>query len=485
MKYFLFALVGIVALFLILLLTAIIRALLIKAKPADKKSAVSFTADEEKLYAEKLSAMVKVPTVSAQRGEPCPERFRQLHAVMKEIFPRIFEAGEITDIDGNLIVKIKGADPSKKPILFMGHQDVVPAMDDGTWKYPPFSGEIADGRVHGRGAFDCKSTVFAEWQAVEELLSEGFKPGRDLYLTSSVNEENSGGGAERIVEWFKERGIRLAFVMDEGGAIVNGLLPGMNTWVAAAGVVEKGSAHIRFTARGKGGHSSTPPNNTPIARLSAFVCEIEKKNPFKKQFTPVVTEMFMRLAPYLSFPLRLLLGNLWLFKPLVGFAMPKFSPMANAFLTTTVVFTMSGGSEAANVIPSEAYVVANIRPAIQQDLDSCLAVLKKIAAKYDIETELIIGNSASGITDSHSAEMKHIEECVNACYPGYCFTPYYMTGGTDCRKYESVSDNCIRLCPMRVHPDQMAAMHGANESISTDAVAEGVKCYKYIIKNYK
>ncbi len=485
MNILLYALLCIVALFAVLLLIAVIRTILIKNKKCDKKSAIEFTPEEERLYAEKLSEMVKVPTVSAQPGETDLKRFEDFQAVLRKNFPRIFETAEVKDIDSNLLLKIKGKDSSKNGILFMGHQDVVPAPDDGTWKYPPFSGEIAEGRVNGRGAMDCKSTLCAEWQALEELLGEGFVPERDLYLACSVNEENSGDGATRTAEWLKENGIRLAFVMDEGGAVVNGFMPGMSTWVAAAGVVEKGTAHIKFTAKGKGGHSSTPVKGTPIARLSAFVSEIEKKNPFRKEFIPIVTLMFSRLAPYLSFPFRLLLGNLWLFKPLVGFAVPLVSPMANAFLRTTIVFTMSGGSQAPNVIPGEAYVVANIRPSVQQNLEECIEILRKIADKYDLETELVLGHSASRITDPDSDEMKYIEKCVNECYPEYCFTPYYMAGGTDCRKYESVSDNCIRFCPMKIYPDQMAAMHASNESINTDALAEGVKVYKHIMKNYK
>ena len=160
-----------------------------------------------------------------------------------------------------------------------------------------------------------KYTAGERWTANVPL--EGFTPERDVYLSCSVNEETGGGGAEKIVDYLYNNGIRLAAVMDEGGAIVNGLLPGMKSWVAAAGVVEKGTCNIKFTAKGAGGHSSTPPADTPIARLSAFVCKVEKKNPFKKAFTKPVEEMFTTLAPHLTFPLRLLFGNIWLFKPLL------------------------------------------------------------------------------------------------------------------------------------------------------------------------
>lgn len=480
MKIFL----GILAVLVVLIVIAVIRAIAIKAKPSNGETAAPYTPQEEEKYAHILSDMIKIPTISAREGDDLTE-FDRLHEVMRQHFPLVFEKLEKTEIDGNLLMRWKGKDSKKQGILLMGHQDVVPAADDGSWSKPPFSGEISEGRVHGRGAMDCKCTVMSEWQAVEELLEEGFTPERDVYLSCSVNEENSGGGAEKIVKYLKDNGIHLASVMDEGGAIVNGLLPGLDNWVAAAGVVEKGSCNIKFTAKGKGGHSSTPPKNTPIARLSRFVCDIEKKNPFKSGFTPPVTEMFTNLAPYLTFPLRLLLGNLWLFKPLVAFAMPKVSPMAKAFLTTTCVFTMSGGSQAPNVIPGKAYVIANIRPAIQQNKEECFEILKKIAAKYDIDAEILFGTSASPINNSHSEEFEYMHKCVNKVFPKYCFTPYYMTGGTDCRKYQEVTDNCIRFTPIRMWPDQMAAMHAANESIGTDAVAEGVKYYKYYIKNHK
>ena len=482
MKYVLYALVAVAVIFAVLLLIAIIRAIKIKAKPVNKKGVAPYTKEDEKKYAKFLSEMIKVPTVSVKQGEDLTQ-FRKFHAVLEKCFPLIHEKLEKVDLDGNLLFRWKGKDSSKDGILLMGHQDVVPAAETD-WKRNPFSGDIVDGRVHGRGAMDCKCTLMAELAAVEELLEEGFVPERDVYIASSINEEISGGGADMTVNYLKEKGVRLAVVMDEGGAIVSGILPGTNCWTAAAGIVEKGTANIKFTAKGKGGHSSTPPKNTPIARLAKFVCDVEKNHPFEIGFTKPVELMFKHLAPYTTFPLRLLLGNLWLFKPLVAWAMPKFSPMAAAFLTTTCVFTMCEGSKAPNVIPQQASVIANIRPSIQQSRDECVEILRKIAEKYDIETELILGTSASDVVDSDSKELKYVGECVQDVFPGYCFTPYYVCGGTDCRNYQVISDNCIRFTPIRMDPQQLAAMHAANENISTDAIADGVKFYKYFIKHH-
>jgi carboxypeptidase PM20D1 len=365
----------------------------------------------------------------------------------------------------------------------MGSQDVVPA-DPAGWEHAPFSGDIANGNVHGRGAMDCKCTVMSEMAAVEELLEEGFTPERDVYLAYACNEETSGGGALKLVNYLKDKGIRLCAAMDEGGAIVEGVLPGMSTLCAAVGVIEKGTSHIKFTAKSAGGHSSTPPRNTPFARLSAFVCEMEKKNHFKTKMPPVVEKTFTCIAPYLTFPMRFLFGNLWLFKPLITALMPVFSPQARAFVTTTLVFTMSEGSKAPNVIPSEASMTANMRVGQLQSRDECLEILRKTAAKYDIETELIIGFDSSKETDTESDEMLYLKKCVNEVFPQYCFAPYYMSGGTDCRHYTAITDNCIRFTPIVMDSQQLAAMHAPNENIGTAAVAAGVKFYKYFIKNH-
>ncbi len=474
---------AIAAVIVILLIIAVINAIRIKAKPVNKKTAAPYTKDEENKYARILSDMIKVPTVSAAEGDDL-SNFDELHRVMAGHFPLIFEKLEKVELDGNLLFKWEGKNKDLEGILLMGHQDVVPAAEKN-WEHDPFSGDIENGKIHGRGAMDCKCTVMAEFAAVEELLSEGFIPERDVYLACSVNEEISGGGAEKTIAYLKNKGVHLASVMDEGGAIVGGILPGMSALCAAVGVVEKGSTNIKFKARGNGGHSSTPPKHTPIARLSKFVCKVEKKNPFKAAFTPVVESMFKYVAPYLSFPLRLLLGNMWLFKPLILFAAPKLSSQAEAFFRTTVVFTQSGGSKAPNVIPDEAYVIANIRPSIQQSSEECIEILRKMAEKYDIEAEVLRSTSASKMTPTDSDEFKYVEKCVAECCPQVCFTPYYMTGGTDCRKYYAICDNCLRFCPIRMDNQQMAAMHAANENINSDAVAEGVKFYKYYIKNHK
>ncbi len=238
MKYVGIALLVILALLVLLIVVSAIRAVMIKAKPNTNAPAINPTDEEARDYAEKLSEMIKIPTVSL-RGNTDLTQFYRLHEVMKNNFPLVFSKLECTEIDGNLLFKWKGKDSSRNGILLMGHQDVVTA-DEPNWEKDPFSGEISGGNIHGRGAMDCKSTVFSEFQAIEELLAEGFEPVCDIYLATAVDEEISGEGAIKLVNYLKSQGVHLDVAMDEGGAILKDALPTMSGWCAAIGLLEKG-----------------------------------------------------------------------------------------------------------------------------------------------------------------------------------------------------------------------------------------------------
>ena len=318
---------------------------------------------------------------------------------------------------------------------------------------------------------DCKSTVCCELEAVEALLAEGFAFKEDLWLFFSRNEENSGGGSEAAAAYLKEKGVRLNVVLDEGGAVVEGMFPGLQAPASGIGVVEKGFVNLKFTARSKGGHASTPPKNTPIVQLSRFVAEAERKSPFKKKMTAPIPQTFGTIAPYLPFYLRFMLGNLWLFKGLVTRVLPLVSPMAGAFVQTTAAFTMSGGSAAPNVLPDEAWIVCNMRPSVHQNADESIAALKKIADRYGLETEVLFKKDASAVTDAGGEEFRFLARCVSECLPDTVVMPYLMTGGTDSRRFEAVCDNVLRFTPTRLTAAQLAAMHAANENIGVSALA--------------
>ena len=473
----------VIALIALLAAVVLIRTFSIKA-PERPAPVYKRNAELEAACAEKLGAMVRVPTVSKNEDEDLSEFYR-LHAEMERLFPLIHKNLEKTDLNGTLIYRWKGRDSGKKPILLMGHQDVVPASDEG-WSVPAFSGAVKeDGCLYGRGAMDCKSTMLVELEAVERLLAEGFTPECDVYMEFSINEESSGVGAANAVKWLQEKGLRFAIVLDEGGAVMDRAVAGMDRPYAVIGITEKGYMDLKIKAKGRGGHSSTPPRNTPAARLFAFAAEIEKARPFRKALIPETEEMFRAMAPSFGFGLRMILGNLWLFKPVLKAVMPRVSPFGEAILSTTCCFTQMCGSDAPNVIPKEPYLIANLRCAVHQNAEESLAVLKKYADKYDLEIEVLTARDASPVSDIHSPEYAYLKDCVEKHFPDCGVSPYVIMGGTDCRHFHALTENALRFAPVRMTTAQSASCHAVDENVSVAALAEGVEFYMMFLRGWK
>ena len=478
MGYLIFGLLAVIA---VLLGIAVVRTILIKA-PAPAVCDTVISEEECAIAAEKLGAMVRVPSVSKQEDEDLSEFFK-LHAVLEAQFPLLHKQLEKTVLNGSLLYLWKGTDPSRRPILLMGHQDVVPATDEG-WRVPAYSGAVIDGKLYGRGCLDCKSTMYVEMQAVEELLAEGFVPPFDVYLSYAINEETGGDGAAAAVRYLKAKGISLALVLDEGGAVTEPPVAGLDRDYAVIGITEKGYMDLKITARGKGGHSSTPPRGTPAARLFAFANEIERKRPFKKELIPEAEEMFRQMAPSFSFPLRLLLGNMWLFKPLLMAVMPMVTPFGEAVMATTCCFTMMKGSDAANVIPKEPYLVANLRTSVHQNCEASLAVMKKYADKYDLDIEVIMQRDASPVSNIKSKEYAYVCDCIRKQFPDAGIAPYLIMGGTDCRHFHALTETALRFAPVRMTNEQNASCHAVDENVTLSALAEGVRFYKMFLREY-
>ena len=423
MKYLLL----IPALLVLLLLIAVVRTLLMPNKRSDYAAPEADA--RAMLLVQKLSKMIQYDTTSHANVHE-EEKFLGFHKVLEELFPLVHEKLERTVIDGNLLYYWKGKS-SEKPILLMSHQDVVPA--EGEWLHEPFSGDIADGKVWGRGASDTKCSVMAFFEAVEELLREGYTPECDVYLASSCTEEWAGDGAPKIVEELKRRGVELFIVCDEGGGIISEPIGGIKGNFAMVGVFEKGKADVKFTARSTGGHASAPAKNTPIARLAAFVNEVETHTPFKRKFLPEVSAMFARLAPYAPFGLKLVMGNLWLFAPIMKPVLGKISAQAGAMLQTTIAFTMQSGSDAYNVLPQEATLGANMRFIPHQGEKESLEIIKALAAKHGLETEIVHSNDYTEPVDINGEAFKLVEKVIGETFPGLPVSPYVMTGATDAR----------------------------------------------------
>ena len=466
---------GLIGILLILLIIALVRTL--KA-PVLHSTYVPEPDEQEALaLADKLARMVRVETVSMPETDQ-REKFLAFHHCLEELFPLVHSRLEKTEIDGNLLYCWHGAS-SERPLVLMSHQDVVPA--EGDWVHPPFSGDIADGKVWGRGTSDTKCSVMAFFEAAERLLAKGYVPPQDVYLSSSCTEEWAGDGCPKIVAELKRRGVRPWLVVDEGGGIITEPIGGIHGNFAMLGVFEKGKADVTFTAKSNGGHASTPRKNSPLAKLADYVHYVEHNNVFRRRMPPEVAAMFTQLAPYAFFPLRFVFLNLWLFKPLLLRVLPMISAQAGAMIRTTIAFTMARGSDACNVMPQEASVSANVRFIPHQGMEESLDILKKTSHMFGLEMTVAHAADYTPATDIHGEAFRLVERLVGEVFPGCPACPYVMTGATDARFYQEICDNVVRFAPVVYGPEQMRGMHGLNENIEYNCLPGAVAFYQRLM----
>ncbi len=428
-------------------------------------------------YAQQLSKLIQVETISSDH-QPDKAKFYEFHNLLRELFPCIFGKCEVEDFHGSILLRWPGTGEGE-PIMLMNHHDVVEAP--GAWKYPPFSGTIADRKLWGRGTLDTKSGLWAMLRAANELAESGYTPKRDIYFMSTCNEETDGSGAEEISRTLAERNIHFYMVLDEGGMILHEPISGANGTYALIGMGEKGCVDLKFIARSSGGHASTPGKNTPLVRLGQFMAAVDKSNIFDADISSVVCEMYKRISRSMKQPMRFILGHPGLFKPVLRKIIPNASPAAGAMLKTTIAFTMANGSEGFNVLPQEAWVIGNMRFSHHQGEKDSIYAIKKLAEKFDIETVVLEPGFSSSLSDYHTEAFHLIEKAIYNVLPGVIPSPYIMNGASDCRYMSRVSENCFRFTPFLISEKQMDSVHGLDENIDIIALAPAVDFYKYII----
>jgi len=430
-------------------------------------------------YAEGLARLIRCETIS-DAEDKTREKFYRFHELLRAEFPLLFETAECENFDGSLLLRWKGRE-EREPILLMNHHDVVEAT--GTWTHAPFAGDIADGKLWGRGTLDTKGGLYCMLQAAEELLAEGFTPAGDVYFFSTCTEETTGEGARLIAATLKERGLHFRFTLDEGGMILTEPIAGAKGTYAIVGLGEKGCADLKFIARSTGGHASTPGRDTPLVRLGKFMAAAEKADIFPSHISPVVHEMFARLSGSMSGALKTALGNSRTLAPLLKKVVPSVSPMAGAMFRTTLAFTMAQGSQGTNVLPQEAWVIGNMRYSHHQGSAGSIEAVRKLAAKFNVETEVLDAGEDSPLSSFESEGFALTEKAVNAVFPGVKTAPYLMTAASDSRFLdESLTPCALRFTPFHISDEQLASIHGIDENVDISVLPGAVDFYRYMIK---
>src|SRR6184192_3517257 len=314
--------------------------------------------------ARRLAGALRFKTISFQDSSQFDAReFAGLHRYLRDSFPKLHAALKVEKVNGyGLLYEWTGSDPGLAPLVLLAHQDVVPIEPgtEGRWTEPPFEGRIADGYVWGRGALDDKGSLVGILEAVEHLVAAGAKPRRTVYLAFGYDEEVGGRrGAARIADLLASRNVHPEFVLDEGGALTNGLIAGISAPVAVIGIAEKGYMTVGLTAQAEGGHSSMPPDETAVGILAVGITRLEQHQ-MPRAIRGPTAAMFDYLGPEMPFGPRLVMANRWL---LGGVLAGKFgaTPQGNAMLRTTTAPTVLQAGIKENVLPSSARALVNFR----------------------------------------------------------------------------------------------------------------------------
>lgn len=463
------------------LAVVVIRALLF-VPHEDTAAAAAEPAPEFPAATEHLARMVRLRTVSSRTPELVDEsQFEAFRSLLNELYPAVASACPRERIGkSGLLYHWKGRE-NGAPTVLMAHYDVVTA-DGAGWEKPPFCGEVDENHVlWGRGTLDTKGTLCGILEAAERLIQTGFVPRNDIYFSFSGDEEIMGPSAPAIVAELERRGIRPALVLDEGGAIVEKMFPGVAQKCAVIGVAEKGQMDLEFKVKSRGGHTSAPPVKNPVGTLCRAVAAAET-HPFPARLTPAAAQMFDTLGRYSGFGLKLIFANLWCFLPVLKLICKKSGGELNALMRTTCSFTMMQGSSAANVFPPEAKMTANLRILTGETMDTAAEYLRRVMNDSDVEISRVQGTDPSPGADNQSAQWTLVKSAIHETWRGVIVAPYLMVACSDSRHFCKICDNVLRFSAMELSKEERSRIHGLNERIPVEKIAKAAEFFTWVIQ---
>ena len=475
-----YVLSALAALFVVFLAVILVRAALFRPRPEEKREAATCDFDRE-AATEALRALVRCRTIS--RYDPAEEDdadFEKLVSLLPSLYPHVSEVCTLRRLEGRaLLFRWEGKTPDHATVL-MAHYDVVPVAEEH-WQRPPFEAIVENGVLWGRGTLDTKATFNGALFAADTLIAQGFVPEHDIYLAFSGGEEVNGLGASNIVELFHKEGIDVGLVLDEGGAVVNNVFPGVKVPAAMIGIAEKGMIDLEYRVRSRGGHASAPKPHTPIGELSLACAVIEAKPP-KMHISKPVAEMFNVIGRHASFPVRLLFANLWCFRPLLSLAAKKTGGELNALVRTTVAFTRMQGSDANNVLPPVATMVSNIRLNPADTVDGTIAYLRRVIDNERVEIRPLTSHEPSRVSLASGDGWDRVSQAVSATWPEAVVTPYLMVQCSDSRHWGVLSDRVYRFSAMDLTAEERRTIHGHDERIRLESIGRAVEFYMHLIR---
>ena len=474
--------IGYLLLFLLALFVAVIvvRTLCFTPKPQPQPSGETIRFDRNAAV-DSLAQLVRCKTVSYNDPSLEDDReFDKLISLLPSLYPRVFDVCSVQQLPGRgLLLRWPGKAPGD-PAVLMAHYDVVP-VNEANWEKPPFAGILEDGVLWGRGTLDTKVTFNGILSAANHLIGQGFQPEKDIYFAFSGGEEVNGPGAPNIVQYFIDHQITPAIVVDEGGAVVENVFPGVQQPCGLIGIAEKGLMNVQFRAVSAGGHASAPKPHTPVGVL-AKACKRLEDHPFKAHMDGPAAQMFDTLGRHSTLLYRVIFANLWCFGWIIDLLGKKSGGEMNALVRTTVAFTQMEGSSARNVIPPEAKMVANMRLNPADSVSSALDYLKKTVNDPEVEIRILESFEPSPISETDCPAWDKVASAVAGTWPGCIVSPYLMVQCSDSRHYGKISNHVYRFSAMDLSAEERATLHGNNERIRVETVGKAVEFFIRLMK---
>jgi carboxypeptidase PM20D1 len=430
----------------------------------------------------RLSEAIRFRTVSTEDGNSERAEFLRFHQWLANTYPRTHSTLQRQAVSElSLLYTWTGRDPSLRPVVLLAHMDVVPAA--AGWKYPAFDGRIIDGEVWGRGAFDDKASLVAIMEAIESLLERRFDARRTVYIAFGHDEEAGGTHGARVMsDLLVKQGVKAELVLDEGGAVAEGLVPAVAGPLAAIAIAEKSVANVELTVSAAGGHSSAPAPETAIGILSRAINRIET-NPMPARLAVPVRGMLEYLAPEAPFPRRLLMANLWASEALL-LRLMQATPAGSAQVRTTCAATIVQAGAKSNVIPASARAVVNCRILPGDTIASVVTHLQRVIA--DSRVNVKARDTETGLPpvsafDTPGALL--LKRTIAAAFPGTPVAPIMTIGATDARHYSALSESVYRFIPFTANPETLRTIHGTDERVRVEDCQRAVQFYAQLVSN--
>lgn len=415
----------------------------------------------EKRVARALSLAVQQPTLAAGPEGP----FIQLHTILRELFPCLFSAASFERVGDRALLGCLPGNGGAQPLLFLSHLDVAPVRTPEKWSVAPFSGEIKDGFVYGRGAADMKGHLIALLTAAEALLTQGFRPRGDLWFAFSCDEEIRGDSMQKMCRLLQARGVKPAFVLDEGGSVTN--LPTLcEKQTALIGIGEKGRMCFTLTADGERATEALLHASERLLRMR-----------FLPRICPVTGQMLAALSGEMTGSTRFcaarpgVLQNRLLRKlerTVYGRALSRTQLMVSALRGDALRGDAAAITFQASILPGDG-------------AEELLRRIERVISDERILVTVDVMDEPSLISPAEGTAWDALTTAIQVHFPHTTIAPYLLTGGSDARRMEPLCPYIYRFSPFLQPPEELSRVHGVDERLSIENLLRGTAFFRQML----